>query len=101
METQPDGGGESLALVVRLDTGADGQWRLVVDGVGDGRPVALRPAPAIFAVRLWRAAGTGALRGSVRLQAGEGWGEHEAPLHGNGQLEARARAWLLAAERGG
>ena len=86
---------------MRLDTGADGQWRLVGDGVGDDGTIALRLAPAIFTVRLWRPAGTGALRGSVRLQAGEGWGEHEAPLHGNGQLEARARAWLLAAERGG
>ncbi len=101
METQPNGGGEYLALVVRLDTGDDGQWRLVVDGVGDDGTIAFRLAPAIFTVRLWRAAGTGALRGSVRLQTGEGWGEHEAPLHSNGQLEVLARAWLLAAERGG
>ena len=85
---------------MRLDTGDDGQWRLVVDGVGDDGTIARRPPPAIFTVRLWRAAGMGALRGGVRLQAGEGWGEHEAPPHSNGQLEALARAWLLAAERG-
>jgi hypothetical protein len=80
--------GDYTTLVVRLQTGADGTWYVRVDGT-DQIELPLRPVTLI--IRLWQQAGTGIIRGSVRLHDSD----QSAPIQSNARLEELLRAWLL------
>jgi len=86
---EPSSRGEYIALVVRLQTTAEGTWQLYVDGA-DGQRV-LPLAPLTLVIRLWRSSDRRLLRGVVRLDGNDRW----APLQSNAQLEELVRAWLL------
>lgn len=86
MEAEPTG--TYSALVVRIEPTGNGTWFVYVDGTGDERVFALRPAT--FVVRLWRTTTTGTLRGSIQLHGSE----RTAPLQTNEQLTTLLHAWL-------
>ena len=65
-----------------------------VDGTIRSEP---KPLVALtLIVRLWRAADTGILRGTIRLGDTDYW----APIQSNTQIEELARAWLSGAGDG-
>jgi len=82
--------GDYLALVLQLHPAADGTWQVSIVEPTTVQIVPLSPATVIM--RLWRVAGTGVLRGTLRLQGTDIC----APLQSNAQLEALVRAWLLS-----
>ena len=82
--------GEYIALVVRLQANADGNWSVSVDGTTIIHALPLPPLALI--VRLWRSVDTGILRGSIRLSQSDQW----APIQSNVQLEQLVQAWLLS-----
>jgi hypothetical protein len=81
--------GEYIALVVRLQANADGDWYVSVDGTTILDALPLRPLSLV--VRLWRATNTGILRGNIRLLESDQW----VPIQSNAQLEQLVQAWLL------
>jgi hypothetical protein len=86
MET--DSEGNYITVVVQLQLAADGTWHVSVTGTDSLEVIPL--VPVMLVVRLWRAAGTDLLRGTVRLHGSDHW----APIQSNHQLETLVRAWL-------
>jgi hypothetical protein len=78
-----------IALVVRLQTAADGTWHLSVDGTSGTAAIPL--APVTLVIRLWRGGSSGLLRGRIGLHGSDRW----APFQSNAQLEELVREWLL------
>jgi hypothetical protein len=78
-----------IALVVRLQSAADGTWHISVDGTTATTAIPLVPVTLI--VRLWRSESGGLLRGRIGLEGSDRW----APFQSNMQLEELVREWLL------
>jgi len=93
MESEP--AGSYVALVVRLQTAADGRWYVYVDGTD--RVDAIPLVPLTLVVRLWRSNDSDVLRGSIQRQGGDQW----APIQSNTQLEELVRAWLFSSSSPG
>jgi hypothetical protein len=85
----PEPAGEYIALVVRLQTAADGTWHLYVIGADGSRSFPL--APLTLVIRLWRSGVEGILRGTIRFDGDDNW----APIQTNAQLESLIHLWLF------
>lgn len=85
---EPTSVGESIALIVRLQQAADGQWCVHVEGQGSAETFPLVPATLI--VNLWRSGDSRVLRGTIQLHGSR----HCAAVQGNGQVVELVRAWL-------
>lgn len=81
-----EAGGDYVALVVRVEPAANGEWYLYVNGTQDARVMPLRPLTLV--IRVWRR--SGAFRGQVQLRGHDTW----APFQSNAQLEELVRHWL-------
>jgi hypothetical protein len=79
-----------IALVVRLQAHADGNWYVSIGGTTTMEALPLRPISLV--VRLWHSRNTGILRGNIQLSDSDRW----APIQSNDQLKELLRAWLLS-----
>lgn len=85
----PEPAGEYITLVVQLRDSGNGSWQVQVEGAGSPRALPLLPATLVL--RIWRAADSDLLRGTVRHHESD----RSASFQSNSSLANLVTAWLL------